>query len=371
MNYQIITQVSELETVCQQARERDVVMLDTEFVRTRTYYPQLGLIQLFDGDTLSLIDPVALEEMTAFVELLKDASVMKVLHACGEDLEVFQNAFGCTPVPMVDTQIMAAFLGHGLSTGFATLVAEYQGLELDKSESRTDWVARPLSQKQLEYAAADVYYLYPLYDKLLAEVQQAGWWEAAQQESDLLVQKRIRTANIDNAYLDIKGAWQLRPSELAILKPLATWRIEYAMKNDLALNFVFKDTDLLTIARLGIRSPQRMEQEGMDPRSVRRHGGRIAGIVKRAQQTPAEQYPEKIERLMDLPGYKQLFKKLKDEVKHVSQNTGLASEFLASKKQLNQVISWVWRKERDSVRLPDVMQGWRKPLFGEKLDSLI
>ncbi|MHC6526809.1 ribonuclease D [Vibrio proteolyticus] len=371
MNYQIITQVSELETVCQQARERDVVMLDTEFVRTRTYYPQLGLIQLFDGDTLSLIDPVALEEMTAFVELLKDASVMKVLHACGEDLEVFQNAFGCTPVPMIDTQIMAAFLGHGLSTGFATLVAEYQGLELDKSESRTDWVARPLSQKQLEYAAADVYYLYPLYDKLLAEVQQAGWWEAAQQESDLLVQKRIRTANIDNAYLDIKGAWQLRPSELAILKPLATWRIEYAMKNDLALNFVFKDTDLLTIARLGIRSPQRMEQEGMDPRSVRRHGGRIAGIVKRAQQTPAEQYPEKIERLMDLPGYKQLFKKLKDEVKHVSQNTGLASEFLASKKQLNQAISWVWRKERDSVRLPDVMQGWRKPLFGEKLDSLI
>ncbi|GAA5646637.1 ribonuclease D [Vibrio proteolyticus] len=371
VNYQIITQVSELETVCQQARERDVVMLDTEFVRTRTYYPQLGLIQLFDGDTLSLIDPVALEEMTAFVELLKDASVMKVLHACGEDLEVFQNAFGCTPVPMIDTQIMAAFLGHGLSTGFATLVAEYQGLELDKSESRTDWVARPLSQKQLEYAAADVYYLYPLYDKLLAEVQQAGWWEAAQQESDLLVQKRIRTANIDNAYLDIKGAWQLRPSELAILKPLATWRIEYAMKNDLALNFVFKDTDLLTIARLGIRSPQRMEQEGMDPRSVRRHGGRIAGIVKRAQQTPAEQYPEKIERLMDLPGYKQLFKKLKDEVKHVSQNTGLASEFLASKKQLNQVISWVWRKERDSVRLPDVMQGWRKPLFGEKLDSLI
>jgi len=104
---------------------------------------------------------------------------------------------------------------------------------------------------------------------------------------------------------------------------------------------------------------------------VRRHGGRIAGIVKQAQQTPTEQYPEKIERLMDLPGYKQLFKKLKDEVKHVSQNTGLASEFLASKKQLNQVISWVWRKERDSVRLPDVMQGWRKPLFGEKLDSLI
>ena len=158
VNYQIITQLKDLERVCQQAREADVVMLDTEFVRTRTYYPQLGLIQLFDGETLSLIDPIALDEMTPFVSLLKDASVLKVLHACGEDLEVFQNAFGCTPTPMVDTQIMAAFLGHGLSTGFAALVSEFVGIDLDKSESRTDWLARPLSQKQLDYAAADVYY---------------------------------------------------------------------------------------------------------------------------------------------------------------------------------------------------------------------
>ncbi|ELV8739640.1 ribonuclease D [Vibrio vulnificus] len=371
MNYQIITENQDLVRVCSKAREADVVMLDTEFVRTRTYYPQLGLIQLFDGDTLSLIDPTVLTDMSAFTELLNDASVMKVLHACGEDLEVFHNAFGAIPVPMVDTQIMAAFLGHGLSTGFAALVEQYLNVELDKSESRTDWLARPLSDKQLEYAAADVHYLLPLYEILLEKVMEAGWWQAAQQESELQASKRVKTPNADNAYLDIKGAWQLKPRELAILKPLATWRMQEAIRRDLALNFVFKEHDLLTVARLGLTSFKRMEEEGMDVRSVQRHGNRIAAMVKSAHETDPEDYPAPIERLMDLPGYKQLFKKLKDEVTHASKATGLASEFLASKKQTNQLISWVWKHQRDQNRLPDLMQGWRLDILGEKMNKLI
>nr|WP_216612051.1 ribonuclease D [Vibrio sp. RE86] len=371
VNYQIITQSAQLESVCKSARNADVVMLDTEFVRTRTYYPQLGLIQLFDGQNLSLIDPTEIEDMTSFVSLLKDTSVLKVLHACGEDLEVFNNSFGCLPYPMVDTQIMAAFLGHGLSTGFASLVETYLGVELDKSESRTDWLARPLSTKQLEYAAADVFYLQPLYEQLFEKITQAGWWEAAQQESDLIASKRVKTINHEMAYLDVKGAWQLKPSELAILKPLATWRLKEALRRDLALNFVFKENDLLTIARYGIQNRQRMEQEGMDLRSVQRHSTRIISIVKSAKMTPTDEYPYQIERLMDLPGYKQKFKVLKDEVKKASAASGLATEFLASKKQLNQLLSWVWKKDRDPAKLPDVMKNWRLELFGEKLDKLV
>lgn len=371
VKYQIITQSSQLETVCQSAREVDVVMLDTEFVRTRTYYPQLGLIQLYDGENLSLIDPTVIDDMTAFVQLLQDTSVLKVLHACGEDLEVFHNSYGCLPYPMVDTQLMAAFLGHGLSTGFAALVNDYLNVELDKSESRTDWLARPLTDKQLEYAAADVYYLLPLYEQLFEKITQAGWWQAAQQESDLIASKRIKTVNPERAYLDVKGAWQLKPSELAVLKPLATWRLKEALKRDLALNFVFKENDLLTVARLKIQNRKRMEQEGMDLRSVQRHSARIISIVKSALTIPEEEYPQKIERLMDMPGYKQKFKVLKDEVKRASQTSGLATEFLASKKQLNQLISWVWKKDRDPAALPDVMQGWRLELFGEKLNKLL
>lgn len=371
VNYQIITQLNDLQRVCLAARDADLVMLDTEFVRVRTFYPQLGLIQLYDGENLSLIDPLAFDDMAPFVELLQDVSVLKVLHACGEDLEVFHNAFGCVPFPMVDTQVMAAFLGHGLSTGFAALVNEFVGVELDKSESRTDWLARPLSQKQLDYAAADVFYLLPMYQQLLEKVTQAGWWDAAQQESELFTVKRIKNTNPEFAYLDLKGAWQLSPKQLAILKPLATWRYEEAVRRDLALNFVVKEADLLTIARLGLTNPNRMIEEGADPRGIRRHSDKIIALVKAGQQISADQYPPQIEPLMDYPGYKQLFKKLKDEVKAVSQTTGLATEFLASKKQLNQLLSWVWKKERNPEKLPDVMQGWRLPILGEKLNKLV
>ncbi|WP_260259371.1 ribonuclease D [Vibrio intestinalis] len=371
MNYQIITEVAQLEAACHQARSVDAVMLDTEFVRTRTFYPQLGLIQLFDGQTLSLIDPLEIEDMSSFVDLLQDKQVRKVLHACGEDLEVFHNSFGCLPEPMVDTQIMAAFLGNGLSTGFATLVEANLGIALDKSESRTDWLARPLSQKQLDYAAADVYYLKPLFEKLLSEVEQAGWWQAAQSECELIASKRIKKVDVENAYLDIKGAWQLKPRELAILRPLATWRYKEAVRRDLALNFIFKENDLLTIARNGIQNRHQMEQEGIDPRALHRHSARIISIVKLAKHTPVEEYPAPIERLMDKPGYKQLFKVLKDEVKKAAQTSGLATEFLASKKQLNQLLSWVWKHNRNSDKLPDVMQGWRLELFGASLDKKV
>lgn len=371
VNYQIITQSEQLDSVCQRARKSSSVMLDTEFVRTRTFYPQLGLIQLYDGEHLSLIDPTAIDDMSAFIGLLQDTSVLKILHACGEDLEVFNNSFKCLPVPMIDTQIMAAFLGHGLSTGFAALVESYLDISLDKSESRTDWLARPLTSKQLEYAAADVFYLFPLYEKLLEAVSQSGWWHAAQQESELLSNKRIKKVDPDNVYLDVKGAWQLKPQELAILKPLAAWRYKEAIRRDLALNFIFKEQDLLSIAKLGLQSKQSMEDEGLDSRSVERHSARIISIVKAAQMQSTTDYPDRIERLMDLPRYKHKFKALKDEVKKVSQSSGLATEFLASKKQLNQLISWVWKKNRDPQQLPDVMQGWRLDLLGEKLNKLL
>lgn len=167
---------------------------------------------MFDGEILSLVDTNVITDVTPIVELLQDQSVLKVLHACGEDIEVFQHHFQTVPSPMVDTQVMAAFLGHGLSTGFAALVNEYLGVELDKSESRTDWLARPLTQKQLDYAAADVFYLLPMYQKLHAKIEEMGLWQDAIQETELQLSKRVRDTNPENAYLDIKGAWQLSHS---------------------------------------------------------------------------------------------------------------------------------------------------------------
>lgn len=371
MNYQIITDNSDLASICEQARQADVIMLDTEFVRIRTFYPKLGLIQLYDGQSLSLIDPLTITDFTPFVALLKDASVLKVLHACGEDLEVFFNEFGAMPHPMIDTQIMAAFLGFGLSTGFAALVDNYLNVELDKSESRADWVARPLTDKQLNYAAADVFYLWPLYHQLKVELDEKQWTDAAMQESQMQTNKRGKAPNVEQAYLDVKGAWQLSPKQLAILKPLAKWRVNEALKRDLAVNFILKEQDLWNVSRFGLIKPHQMEEHGIDPRTIRRHGERIASIVKKAQQTPQDEYPQAIERLMDHPGYKQAFKRLKDVVKLVSDQTGLATEFLASKKQLNQFLSWSWKHNSSDEKRPDVMRSWRLELLGEKLQKAL
>lgn len=366
MNFQIITTTAALNQVCEQAQQSDIVMLDTEFVRTRTFYPNLGLIQLYDGQTLSLIDPLEIQDMSAFQALLINQSVMKVLHACGEDLEVFQNSFGCLPTPMRDTQLMAAFLGHGLSTGFAALVNEYLEVELDKSESRTDWCARPLSPKQLDYAAADVYYLWPLYQKLEILVTDANWLEAVDQESKLLQTKRIKDINIDKLYRQMKGVSQLDNVGLCVAKDVVAWRYQEAVKRNLALNFVLKEAEMLEVC---IHLPQNLQQLKsleVNPHVVRRHGDTLIRLVKQGVDTASRETLDPVTRLVDMPEYKQVFKKLKDKVTSVSKETGLAPEFLASKKQINQLISWVWKRHKEGS-LPDVMQDWRYGLFGAEL----
>ncbi|MGF1714118.1 ribonuclease D [Photobacterium chitinilyticum] len=371
MNFEIITTTERLEVVCEHARNQAAVMLDTEFVRTRTLYPKLGLIQLFDGDSLALIDPLEIEDLEPLWALLRDQAVIKVLHACGEDLEVFQHYAGCLPVPMIDTQVMASFLGYGVSAGFGALVKDFLGVELDKGEARTNWMARPLTDKQLDYAAADVFYLLPLYQKLLAQVEEKDWLEALKQECASLMVRRIKPVDPEKVYLDIKNAWQLEPKQLAVLQKVAKWRLLEARKRDLALNFIVKELHLWKLARYDIRSKAVMAKEGFDSMEIQRHANRLLKIVYDADDISPQQYPEKIVRLVDLAGYKQLVKRIKDEIGKVEKETGLAPEFLASKKQINQLISWAWNKQRPADDLPDMLKNWRKGLFEERVLPLL
>ncbi|MFL7011200.1 ribonuclease D [Enterovibrio norvegicus] len=371
MNFEIVTELSHLERVCQQARNVPVVMLDTEFVRTRTLYPRLGLIQMFDGETLSLIDPIELDDLSPLWAVLSDESVIKVLHACSEDLEVFHHYAGVMPTPMIDTQIMAAFLGHGLSTGFAALVDEYLGVTLDKGEARTDWCARPLSDKQLEYAAADVHYLLPLYEILAERVEQTGWGEAVKQECALMMSKRGKTPDPDKAYLDIKNAWQLRPKQLAVLQKLASWRLKEAQRRDLALNFVVKELNLWKVARFDIRSLEKMADEDFDRFELERHGKRLIAMALEADNTPETHYPEPIARLVDMPGYKQTVKSIKDQTNAVAEQLGVVPEFVGSKKQIHQMLKWAWINECNPEKMPDLLSGWRKPYLEDKVLPLL
>ena len=371
VNFEIIVEQERLRQVCELVSQKPYLMVDTEFVRTRTLYPRLGLIQIYDGDILALIDPIALEDMTPFWQVLQKQNVVKVLHACGEDLEVFQHYSGCMPTPMLDTQVMASFLEYGMSAGFGSLVKDFLDIELDKGEARTDWMARPLSDKQLNYAAADVFYLLPLFEKIKQEVENVNWWDAVELETRLVMEKRQRQVDPDKAYLDIKNAWQLRPRQLAVLQQAAKWRLLEAQKRDLALNFVVKELNLWKLARYNLRSREQLEKEGFERMEVQRHGNRLVKMVYDADGLNETELPAPITRLVDMPGYKQLFKLLKDQIKEVSQQTGLATEFLASKKQLNQLLSWDWKHNRPVDALPDVLSGWRKELLEERLLKVV
>lgn len=164
MTYQYIATNAELADFCLKLENSEFLAVDTEFVRTRTYFPKLGLIQVSNGQHCALIDPIEVNDLAPFWALMSDSKILKVLHACSEDIEVFLQE-GCRPVNVLDSQIMMTFLGHGLSLGYAATVKHYLAIELDKSESRTDWTKRPLTEKQKQYAIADVIHLHEIFLK--------------------------------------------------------------------------------------------------------------------------------------------------------------------------------------------------------------
>lgn len=367
IDYRWIDTNQALLSACEQAAGKPAIALDTEFVRTRSFYPKLGLVQLFDGEQVSLIDFDVISEPQPFIDLLANRNVVKVLHAASEDLEVFQHRFNQLPEPLVDTQIVAAFLGLGQSVGFASLVQRYLDVVLDKGASRTDWLARPLSEAQKQYAACDVWYLLPIYQQMQQALANFAWREAVLEECQNLLLKRSQPIRFDKLYKEISNAWRLEPQQLAVLQLLTRWRYEEAEKRDLALNFVVKEANLWQIAQTMPKHTSAL-LEFMHPNEVRIHGKKLLWLVEQGRNLPAEQYPEKIRRLVDEAGYKLALKSLQEGLE-ACKPADLPAELIASKRQLNQLFSWV-KKGQDPQKLPELLTGWRTP-FGEKLQQIL
>lgn len=364
ISYQFIQQDSQLKQLCEQARHYSVVALDTEFERIRSYYAKLGLIQLYFGADVALIDPLTITDWQPFIALLADANVLKILHASGEDIEIFHQQFQQIPTPMLDTQIMANFLGFPQSAGFALLAQHYLQVELDKKASRTDWLKRPLSERQLNYAAADVYYLLPIYQKMAAAMANSEWKTAIQQECELFAQKRCRQTSPEKAYLDIGNAWRLNRKALNNLKFLAKWRFQEGIKRNIALNFIVSSEGLVQMA---IHEPVHTAQLldlGLHPMEIKRYGKKLLLLLEQAKRVPPEQYPDLIENISERPHYKKYLNLLHKELKAMLQNK-VPLQLVASKKALHQFLKWYWLGQ-SKQKLPDLLCGWRA-VYGEKL----
>ena len=378
MQYQLIEDSISLQALCQQYSKAEVLAVDTEFVRTRTLYPRLGLLQVFDGKQLALIDPVAIDDLSPFWQLLTNKNITKVLHACSEDLEVFLTGGNCRPINLIDSQMMMSFLGHGLSMGYAAMVEYFTGIQLDKSESRTDWTKRPLTEKQLTYASADVDHLFNIYPKLVEKIEKAGWFEQAKQETELLITKKFTPVNENELYQKIKLAWRLNPKQLNRLQHLAKWRYQQAKKRDLPIGFVAKDHTLMALAQSNPTDLAAMNKlSGAELLDIRHKGKAMLTILKQASEDSEASYPDEIQRLDEYPSYKQTFKKVKTFIANVAEQHDLAVENIASKKQINQFLTWQFNLnnikeaatgiENNSASTIDLLTGWRNELFGQAL----
>ncbi len=377
IDYRLIKTNQELNTCCQHWQSKAFLGMDTEFMRVNTFYPQLALIQVNDGDAIYLIDPLGISEWEAFAELMLSPGVVKIFHSCSEDLGVFVRHFGLLPTPLFDTQIANAFLNEGFGLSYQNLVAAQSGHELPKGETRSDWLQRPLTQQQLQYAALDVEYLPAIYLAQKEQLQEQGrlsWVEEDCQRLSGNYREEL-AQDFSQAYLGFSAAWQLNGEQLRLLKLLAEWREKRARQRDKPKNWIVQDKSILEIARYQPQALQELRAiDSLSVNFIRYEGEAILQLVRQAQDLPplANDLPRPLSNAQ-----KKLFKKAQALVRQKAESVGLPVEILGRKRLLLAVFN-VWLASQSetqqavditSLTLPDELLGWRKaillPVFQE------
>ncbi len=342
-----------------------VLGLDTEFVRTNTFYHRLGLIQVADGETSWLVDPLAARDLSPLAKVFRSPGV-KVLHSASEDIEVFYRALGVLPEPLFDTQIAGALAGAGAFLSYQKLVAAYLGVELAKEETRTDWLVRPLSPGQLAYAAEDVAYLVPLYERLKADLEALGRLDWALEDSAALLDTSRFQEDDESAYLRVKGAGRLDRRQLGALQTLSSWREKEARRRDLPRNFVLKEGLLLDLA---VRRPTEEKDlkrlPSFDARQAARDGSTWLQLLEQAGARPESELPPRITGKPFLPAARAVETRLRDKVRARATELNVPPEILAPRRALEALLRLNLGKA--DPRLPRELEGWRRRAIGEDL----
>ena len=278
MSWQLVESDDALQDLLVEASRHSAVAIDTEFMRRNTFFPQVALLQLCFDDKAWLIDPLAITEIDALIDFMVNPDVVKVLHSASEDLEVFQQWLGVLPAPLFDTQRAAALLGRGFGMGYRALVDDICGVELDKGETRSDWLKRPLTQSQCNYAGQDVTHLLTLWHTLSAECEQSGktQWVFSDGEDAA----NTLASNAEQYYKKIKSAWKLDERQLASLIAISDWREHTARHKDKPRSWIIDDKACFELAE---KSPQ--DWEGLKAcvevpsSSTRRYGEELISVL--------------------------------------------------------------------------------------------
>lgn len=350
-----------LAEACARWSAAGIVGIDTEFVRERTYFPRPALIQVADGGGVVLVDPLGVTDMTPLGDLLADPPVVKLMHAWSEDFEVLDVLVRAAPQNVFDTQLAGAFAGHGFSLGYRALVEALLGVVLDKGETRSDWLKRPLSASQLRYAALDAEYLLPMHERLSKELAALGRGAWLEEELEHQRRARARDKQPETAYLRVRGRDGLSPGDHAVLRALSRWREREAMIRDLPRRHLVTDEVLVKLAALSAPDTAAIENiQGLSRRAVARYGQALLACIESARKEgPAEaDFP------VDLRPFASTIKRLKRIVRQEADALGLPPELLANRRALESLLVGVLKNGGD---ISPEFRGWRYDVITKKL----
>lgn len=353
---EMIASLNALQDLRQRVADSPILAIDTEFMRENTFWPKLCLIQVATADEAAVIDPLAPDmNLEPLFGLLRDPGILKVFHAARQDIEIFYHLLGAVPGPVFDTQVAAMVLGFGEQVSYETLAAKLAQAEIDKSSRFTDWARRPLSDRQLRYALADVLHLPLIYDKLRRRLTETGREDWLSEEMAVLTDAKTYAQEPDEAWRRIRVR-STNPRFLGMLKELAAWREREAQSRNLPRSWVLKDEALTEIAGdppataadlARVRGLSAGFAEG-------RHGTSLLAAVARGvaldpaaapqvpRQTPSHNGP-----LVDL---------LKVLLKAKCESHGVAQKLVASSADLERIAA--------GDREVPALLGWRREIFG-------
>jgi ribonuclease D len=338
--------------------------IDTEFMRERTYYAQLCLVQIATDADCFLVDPLAGLDLEPLHTLLGDRAKTKILHAARQDLEVLHLAGGRVPAPVFDTQVAAALLGFPPQAGYADLVARQLGHSIDKGQTRTDWSRRPLTPEQLAYAADDVHHLLQLHTELASALEARGRTAWLAEETAAFEDPALYQTAPSAAWRRLKGLARLRPREQAAARALAEWREQRAIASDKPRGWILSDESLYALATRAPRTAEELEQvRELPPALVRQRGDELLALIAAAQEAADDTFVESVAR-RPTPEKTALVARLQQRVRDEAAALEISPEVLATRRDVEALVF----SDRGESALA---RGWRRAVIGETLAAML
>lgn len=363
----MIETTAELAAACETLASGEYLTIDTEFLRETTFWPQLCLIQMAGPDIAVIVDPMAKDiDLAPFFELMANTDVVKVFHAARQDIEIIYNLGKLIPHPIFDTQVAAMVCGFGDSVSYDQLVSRIKSVHIDKSSRFTDWSRRPLTEKQLDYALADVTHLRDVYLHLKAELERESRSLWLTEEMAILEAKETYDIHPDDAWQRLKMRLK-KPIELAVLQKVAAWREREARNRNVPRGRILKDDGLYEIAQQQPKDVDALSRLRTIPKGWERSaaGTAILEAVNAALELPKADMP-KLPRQNQAPeGAQAASEMLKVLLKLIAEKQGVAAKIIANSDDLERIASEGPKADVGALK------GWRRELFGDTALKLI